>query len=299
MTVAKPSQTQPGKDSKEGPTNNNAFKGKQVVDPAKAQNKDLGQSSNPVNPPPLLKSPNYFQDGSFEVGIQTPTTLEASLLTVKDRIKELEKGSGCIKKESTAPKTSKPPLVVEHGQPTGDTNISSTQLQPSNPSDSQRECDYTGESLRSDIIMGKENSPTVERGGDLPGVAQSSFNPKIYQSNSFPKLNTSFEGGSESFDRSMQHSKNRVHYRRSRHRREFGPYSTSEVHSSGMAGTSSSLRNDGQNGEDPCYHQVLNIVQDQGGVRLQVPNASIPLSGSVNDATAQGNAGTFVQANSS
>ncbi|GLT96593.1 hypothetical protein SLE2022_142030 [Rubroshorea leprosula] len=268
MIVAKPSQTQPAKDSKEGPTNNNTFKRKQVVDPTKAQNKDLGQSSNLANPPLLLKSPNNFQDGSFEVGIQTPTTLEASLLTIKDRIKELEKGSDCIKKDSTAPKTFKPPLVVQHGQPTGDTNISSTQLQPSNPSNSQQECDYTGESLRFDIILGKENSPTVEKGGDLPSVAQSSFNPKIYQSNSFPKLNTSFEGGSKSFNRSMQHSKNGVHYRRSRHRRESGLYSTSKVHSSRMARTSSSLQNDGQNGEDPRYHQILNIIRDQGGVGL-------------------------------
>ncbi|GLT47971.1 hypothetical protein SLA2020_216180, partial [Shorea laevis] len=77
-------------------------------------------------------------------------------------------------------------------------------------------------------------------------------------------------------------------------RRETGPYSTPEVHNSGMGGASSSFCNDVQNGEDSHHRQDLSLARDQEGAGLRMPDASIPISGCVNDAAAQGNTGTIV-----
>ncbi|GLT37317.1 hypothetical protein SLA2020_116420 [Shorea laevis] len=134
----------------------------------------------------------------------------------------------------------------------------------------------------------------MEGGSDISSMAQTSVDPKVYQSSSFSKLSASFDGESLSFDRSMQHAKTRIHFRRSRHKREISPYSTLEVHSSGIGRASSSFRNDVENGEDPHYRQDLSLAQDQGGAGLRMPDASIPLFGCVNDAATQGNIGTIV-----
>ncbi|GLT45323.1 hypothetical protein SLA2020_191600 [Shorea laevis] len=278
----------------EDPANSSAAKGKQVMEPLTAQNEDLGQNNNLIKLPSPTVGPSNSFNGSLKPIAQTCTSLEDSLLTVKDRIKNLEKGSGSAGQNLTLSKTPKSPLEIKHGIASGDNNLFSGQSTPSDPSISQQKCDFAGASLRSDIIMGKEDTSTVEGGSDISSMAQTSVDPKVYQSNSFSKLSASFDGGSLSFDRSMQHAKTRIHFRRSRHRRETGPYSTPEVHSSGMGGASSSFCNDVQNGEDSRHRQDLSLARDQEGAGLRMPDASIPISGCVNDATAQGNTGTIV-----
>ncbi|GKV18821.1 hypothetical protein SLEP1_g29153 [Rubroshorea leprosula] len=69
-----------------------------------------------------------------------------------------------------------------------------------------------------------------------------------------------------------------------------GPYPTFEIPSSSMVRESPNFRNNGQNGEDPCYRQVLNPAQNDGdGLRL--PDAFVPHLGGLNDVDAQGNYG--------
>ncbi|GLT63637.1 hypothetical protein SLA2020_361860 [Shorea laevis] len=138
----------------------------------------------------------------------------------------------------------------------------------------------------------------MEGEGSIQGLAQSPPNSQIHRSSSFSNLSASFEGRIDSSGRSMQYSKARVHYRRSKHRRDKGPYPTSEISSPGMARTSPNLRYNGQDGDDPCYHQVLNLAGD-GGDGLRMPDASVSLSGGHDDAIAQGNSGTNVRPDSS
>ncbi|GLT94210.1 hypothetical protein SLE2022_119640 [Rubroshorea leprosula] len=140
----------------------------------------------------------------------------------------------------------------------------------------------------------------MEGKGSVQGVAQPSSNSQIHRSWSISKLNTSFEGRSDSFDRSMQCSKVRVHFRRSRYRREKGPYPTSEIPSSSMVGLAPNFRNNGQNGEDPYHRQILNLTRDRGGRNgLQLTDASVSFSGGLNDVDAQGNSRANVQPDTS
>ncbi|GLT66135.1 hypothetical protein SLA2020_385210 [Shorea laevis] len=76
--------------------------------------------------------------------------------------------------------------------------------------------------------------------------------------------------------------------------KEIGPYSTSKIQVPSLGEAPSNLQDEGKNGEDPCYHQILNIAKDGGGFGLQVFDAPIPLPGCNNDAATQGNQGAIV-----
>ncbi|GKV43678.1 hypothetical protein SLEP1_g50939 [Rubroshorea leprosula] len=90
---------------------------------------------------------------------QTSTSLEDSLLTVKDRIKNLEKGSGFAKQNPTLSKTPKLPLEIKHGVASGDNNLLSGQFKPSNPSISQQKCTTLEQALDLILSWGKKTHP--------------------------------------------------------------------------------------------------------------------------------------------
>ncbi|GLU18353.1 hypothetical protein SLE2022_346590 [Rubroshorea leprosula] len=223
--------------------------------------------------------------GPCKLFSNAPANLEAALLTVKERIKNLESSSKFTYAPSNSSILPKSSSKIRNERSSNSFANSPAQPQFESPTSQQQECDFIGGSLRAITVKGGENTPGMEGEGSIQGLAQSSPNSQIHRSFSFSKLSASFEGRFDSYGRSMQYSKARVHYRRSKHRRDKGPYPTSKISSPGMAGTSPNLRYDGQDGDDPCYHQVLNIAGD-GGDGLRMPDASVSLSGGQNDAVA-------------
>ncbi|GLT58569.1 hypothetical protein SLA2020_314500 [Shorea laevis] len=271
---------------------NTTSKGKEAVESSKTPSLnlgsivDLGHSSSSLQDTPPVEnafSPKLGTSGSIS---NASTDLENSLLTVKERIKNLEKSSTICSALSASSIPPQPSLEVSHEQTSGGITNLPAQPQLESSTSQQQQCNLDGGSLRVDAIKGGENTTFMEGEGSVQGVAQSSTNSQIHKSWSFSKLNTSFEGRSDSFDRSMQCSKVRVHFRRSRHRREKGPYPTSETPSSSMVGPA------------PNFRQILNLTRDEGN-GLQLTDASISFSGGLNDADAQGNSGANVRQDTS
>ncbi|GKU99672.1 hypothetical protein SLEP1_g12482 [Rubroshorea leprosula] len=116
----------------------------------------------------------------------------------------------------------------------------------------------------------------MERGGSIPSLVQTDSHAQDNQSKTFPQLTSNGGSRSESSDRSPQNTRLRIHQRRSRLRRETGPYSTSENFLLGVIGSSPTNQGDGNNGEDPCYCKVLNVARDGGRYELQLEPGFAP-----------------------
>ncbi|GKV26879.1 hypothetical protein SLEP1_g36097 [Rubroshorea leprosula] len=270
--------------------------GKEIGASPKTTNEDfgtsgnVGQSNNPTKAFIPTETISSLMSWPCKLFSNAPASLEAALLTVKERIKNLESSSNFTSAPSISSILPKSSSDIRNERSSSSFTNSPAQPQFESPTSQQQQCDFIEGSLRAVIIKGGENTPDMEGEGSIQGLAQSSPNSQIHRSFFFSKLSASFEGRFDSYGRSMQYSKARVHYRRSKHRRDKGPYPTSEISSPSMAGTSPNLRYDGQDGDNPCYHQVLNIAGD-GGDGLRMPDASVSLFGGQNDAVAQGNSG--------
>ncbi|GLT37315.1 hypothetical protein SLA2020_116410 [Shorea laevis] len=107
------------------------------MEPLTTQNEDLGQNSNLIKLPSPTVGPGNCLNGPLEPIVKTSTSLEDSLLTVKDRIKNLEKGSSSAKQNPTLSKTPKSPTEIKHGIASKDNNLFSSQSKPSDSSISQ------------------------------------------------------------------------------------------------------------------------------------------------------------------
>ncbi|GKU88054.1 hypothetical protein SLEP1_g2363 [Rubroshorea leprosula] len=271
-----------------------ASKGKEVLEVGTLTTLIFEQSNNPT---PSMDQP--IKDLIKTNGLSKPITskphsLEVSLLSVKDRIKNLEKGCSAVIPIPSSGSSFFASQDLNHGQPKDITNTSTAQPQLASPPDAQRENDTSRGSTRSDTILEGENTPTMEGGGPVSSLAQPSCNPQIHRSNSFSNLGSNTKGRYDHLSRSVQYSKARIQFRRSRHRKEAGPYSTPEIHVLSMRGAPSTCRDEGKCGEDPCYHQIPDFARKGGGSGVRVPNAPVSLSECNNDVAAQGNQGANV-----
>ncbi|GKU90851.1 hypothetical protein SLEP1_g4795 [Rubroshorea leprosula] len=227
-----------------------ALKGKDIVGSSKTINEDfgtngnVGQSNSPTKAIIPIETISSPMTGPFRPFTNASTNLEASLLTIKEMIKNLETTSNftfASSNSSTLPKSSS---EIRNERSSSSFANSSAQPQLESPTSQQQQCDFNGGSLRAVIVKGGKNTLVMEGEGSVQGLAQSSPNSQIHRSSSFSKLNASFEGRFDSYD-----------------------------------------------GDDPCYHQALNLVGDGGDVS-RMSDASVSLSGGHNDVVAQGNSGT-------
>ncbi|GLU14220.1 hypothetical protein SLE2022_308030 [Rubroshorea leprosula] len=158
------------------------------------------------NPTPLMDQPikDFIKtDGLSKPITSKPHSLEVSLLSVKDRIKNLEKSSFVVTPIPNLGSSFIASQDLNHGQPKDITNTSTAQSQLASPSDSQLENDTFRGSTRSDIVLEGKNTSTMEGGGSVSSLAQPSCNPQIHRSSSFFNLGTNVEERSDHLSRSM------------------------------------------------------------------------------------------------
>ncbi|GKV21520.1 hypothetical protein SLEP1_g31494 [Rubroshorea leprosula] len=191
--------------------------GKEIEASSKTTNEDLGtnenvgQSNNPTKaiiPTETIFSP---MTGPCRLFSNAPANLEATLLTVKKRIKNLESSSNFTSAPSNSSILPKSSSEIRIERSNSSFANSPTQPQFESPTSQQQQCDFIGGSLRALIVKGGENTPVMEGEGSIQGLAQSSPNSQIHRSSSFSKLSASFEGRFNSYGRSMQYSKAREH----------------------------------------------------------------------------------------
>ncbi|GLU09436.1 hypothetical protein SLE2022_262980 [Rubroshorea leprosula] len=111
----------------------------------------------------------------------------------------------------------------------------------------------------------------MERGEAVKGMEQSPLDSQIDRPNSFSQLNTSSDGRSDNLNRSIQPSKVRISQRRSKLRRDKGPYPTLPL---------------------------LNCAGN-GRITSRMSSPPLPILGSDIDANAQGHASAAGQAGAS
>ncbi|GLT97188.1 hypothetical protein SLE2022_147650 [Rubroshorea leprosula] len=119
-------------------------------------------------------------------------------------------------------------------------------------------------------------------------LAQTNSHSQDNQPSAPPQPNSSSGSRADSLDRLSQNPRLRIHQRRSKLRRETGPYSTSESLLLGAAGSSPTNRGDGKNGDDPRVCKVLCDAREGGRYELRLPDPSVSLSRGDADASAQG-----------
>ncbi|GLT52119.1 hypothetical protein SLA2020_254770 [Shorea laevis] len=227
------------------PIISSASKGKEVQDPISVRVQPTNISSKSVGP----SKPNS----------EIPQPLEASLLVVKERIKKLEKGPCALTLVPITAPLSNPYPDSNHEEPSSFIVISTDQSQ-----------------LACKPDLGRETTPIADGGGSISCLVQLTSNSQTHCSNSLSNLSFSFEGKSDSFNRSIQHSRTRIQFWRSKHRKEAGPYPNPEIQVFG---------------EDPRYRQILNIAKEGGGSGTLVSYAPGTLPECNNDAITQGNQG--------
>ncbi|GLT27443.1 hypothetical protein SLA2020_024400 [Shorea laevis] len=255
-------------------------KGKKVVYKIKETSPKDNKGNSPFGNPST-------SDGIISTGLSNQTmspslSLENSLLSVKDRIKNLEKSSKdittippliCTNKDSGEKSTQSAEVIDPHN---GDMPNHLAQPHSANAFCDGQQNDFNGGSTRA-LVEGGLHAPILEQRGDFPCVAQASLDTQINQPDVISQLNTSSDSKSDSFNRSIQPSKARIPQRRSKHRRDKGPYPTIENPVPGMVPTSASDGNVGLN----------------GGSQMSSP--SLPLFEGEYDATAQGDSGAIIR----
>ncbi|GLT33621.1 hypothetical protein SLA2020_081930 [Shorea laevis] len=256
-------------------------KGKKVVYKIKETSPKDNKGNSPFGNPST-------SDGIISTGLSNQTmspslSLENSLLSVKDRIKNLEKSSKdittipplvCTNKDSGEKSTQSAKVIDPHN---GDMPNPLAQPHSANASCDGQQNDFNGGSTGAPIVEGGLHAPILEQRGDFPCVAQASLDTQINRPNAISQLNTSSDSRFDSFNRSIQPSKARIPQRRSKHRRDKRPYPTFENPDPGMVPTSASHEN----------------VGPDGGSQMSSP--SLPLFEGEYDATAQGNSGAIIR----
>ncbi|GLT46746.1 hypothetical protein SLA2020_204770 [Shorea laevis] len=270
-------------------------KGKKVVYRAKETNQKDKENASLLSPSTGEGSNSFGLNNQI---INPSPSLEESLLSVKERIKNLEQNVKSTSASDQIMSAPKPSDSKSTNCLNGFTPIPSNQPQSTDSSCEGQQGDFNRGGFGSSTITREVHESIMEGGEAVQGMAQSPLDSQIDRPNSIPQLNTSFDGRFDNLNRSIQPTKARISQRRSKLRRDKGPYPISEGSGSNVVPTHASQGNGRQNGENSCHHQILNCAGDgETGSRMSSPPLSL-LKSDI-DANAQGNTSAAVQAGAS
>ncbi|GLT96252.1 hypothetical protein SLE2022_138930 [Rubroshorea leprosula] len=244
-------------------------KGLKVVYRAKETiQKDAKEKASLVSPS-IVEGSN--SSGPNNQIINPPSSLEESLLSVNERIKNLEQNVESTSGSNQIINAPKPFDPKPTDRLNGFTPISANQPLSTDSSCEGQQGNFNEEGFGSSTIIREVHESIMEGGGAVQGMEQSPLDSQIDRPISFSQLNTSSDGRSYNLNRSIQPSKARISQRRSKLRRDKGPYPTLPL---------------------------PNCAGD-GGIRSRMSSPPLPILGSDIDANAQGHASAAGQAGAS
>ncbi|GKV41414.1 hypothetical protein SLEP1_g48952 [Rubroshorea leprosula] len=150
--------------------------GKEIWASPKTTNEDfgtngnVGQSNNPTKASIPTETISNPMTGPCNLLSNAPASLEAALLTVKERIKNLESNSNVTSAPSNSSVLPKSPSETRDERSSSSFANSPAQPQFESPTSQQQQGDFIGGSLRAVIVKGGENTPGMEGEGSIQGL---------------------------------------------------------------------------------------------------------------------------------
>ncbi|GLT83293.1 hypothetical protein SLE2022_015900 [Rubroshorea leprosula] len=159
----------------------------------------------------LSLGPNAVILEQTSTGSQSPTAqnsspLEVALLSVKDRVKNIEHITANPIVALNA--TMSPNLQLNQNE---SSTIHLVEIQSTGSIGSEQQCLTDGGSLESDINMGRSIEAIMERGVPIPSLAQTNSHSQDNQPSAPPQPNSSSGSRADSLDRLSQNPRLRIH----------------------------------------------------------------------------------------